>query len=138
MTDEVYAYIQSVEKRFDALRSADRRSHDDLGKRLDKASEEFDAFILVYRIELRRAEEDRRNVVDALTRATETVRAQIIEERGDYLTMESYSQQHQAVVQQIDSVERWQYKLVGGLVFATFVAPLVTGALVYMFTKGLL
>ena len=52
-------------------------------------------------------------------------------------TQEMYDQRHQALVQQVDAVERWQYKLVGGLVFATFVAPLVTGLIVYVITKGL-
>ena len=47
-----------------------------------------------------------------------------------------FLQRQQSTAQQIDAIERWQYKLIGGLVFATFVAPLVTGVVVYLITKG--
>jgi hypothetical protein len=58
-----------------------------------------------------------------------------MEERGEYVTQESYDKDHQILVQQVGVVERWQYKLIGALVFATFIAPLLTGVLVYIFTK---
>ncbi len=97
----------------------------------------FDTFLENYRIEIERAASERRDVADVLAQATDRVRGQILEERGEYLTQESYDHQHQAVVMQVESVERWQYKLIGGLVFATFLAPLVTGLVVYILTKGI-
>ncbi len=96
----------------------------------------FNTFVDNYRIELTRAQEDRRAVVEALSTATERVRAQVMEERADYVSQEYYDQRHSGLVNQINGVERWQYKMVGGLVFATFIAPLLTGVLVYMFTSG--
>lgn len=95
----------------------------------------FDTFVDSYRLDQDRAGIERRNVAEVLATATNQVRDQIIAERADFLTQEVYDQRHQVLVQQVDSVERWQYKLVGGLVFATFVAPLVTGLIVYLFTK---
>jgi membrane-associated HD superfamily phosphohydrolase len=97
----------------------------------------FDTFVENYRIDQVQAGIERRNVAEVLANATNQVRDQIISERGDFLTQEVYDQRHQALVQQVDAVERWQYKLVGGLVFATFVAPLVTGLIVYFFTQRL-
>lgn len=96
----------------------------------------FETFQDNYRIEQARTTEERRSVADVLARATDSVRQEIASERGEYLTIESYDQQHLAVVNQIDAVERWQYKLIGALVFATFVAPLVTGTFVYFITHG--
>ena len=97
----------------------------------------FDTFIENYRLDQEHAAVERRNVAEVLANATNQVRDQFILERGDFVTQEMYDQRHQALVQQVDAVERWQYKLVGGLVFATFVAPLVTGLIVYVITKGL-
>lgn len=97
----------------------------------------FETFVEQYRLDQDRAGIERRNVAEVLATATNQVRDQIVSERGDFLTQEVYDQRHQALVQQVDAVERWQYKLVGGLVFATFVAPLVTGFIVYLFTKRL-
>lgn len=97
----------------------------------------FNTFQENYRIEQARASAERRDVADVLARATDSVRQEIASERGEYLTVESYDQQHSSVVHQIDAVERWQYKLIGGLVFATFVAPLVTGSIVYLLTRTL-
>lgn len=97
----------------------------------------FDTFVEQYRLDQERAGVERRNVAEVLATATNQMRDQIIQERGDFLTQEVYDQRHQALVQQVDAVERWQYKLVGGLVFATFVAPLVTGLIVYFFTTRL-
>lgn len=94
----------------------------------------FETFVEQYRLDQERAGVERRNVAEVLATATNQVRDQIVQERGDFLTQEVYDQRHQALVQQVDAVERWQYKLVGGLVFATFVAPLVTGLIVYFFT----
>lgn len=98
----------------------------------------FDTFIEQYRVDLDKATVDRGNVVEMLGNATKQVHDQVIAERGEYLTQEVYDQRHQALVRQVDAVEAWQYKLVGGLVFATFVAPLVTGLIVFVFTKHLL
>ncbi len=97
----------------------------------------FDTFVENYRLDQTNAGIERRNVAEVLATATNNVRDQITAERGDFLTQEVYDQRHQALVQQVDAVERWQYKLVGGLVFATFVAPLVTGFIVYTITKGI-
>jgi len=97
----------------------------------------FDTFVENYRLEQNRLADERRGVAEVLANASTTMRAQILEERGEYLTQESYDQQHRAVVIRVEAVERWEYKLVGGLVFATFVAPLVTGLVVYIITKGL-
>jgi hypothetical protein len=99
----------------------------------DKMQESvFETFLENYRIETERAATDRRSVAEVLARATETVRAQVLEERGEYLTQEYYDHEHQALERELNGVQRWQYMIVGGLVFATFVAPLVTGAIVYV------
>ena len=97
----------------------------------------FETFMENYRLDQERASVDRRAVVETLGHATNQVRDQIIAERGDFLTQEVYDQRHQSLVQQVNAVQAWQYKLVGGLVFATFVAPLVTGLIVYVITKGI-
>lgn len=98
----------------------------------------FETFIEQYRVDLEKATVDRGNVVKMLGDATDQVREQVVAERGEYVTQDLYDQKHEAIVHQVDAVERWQYKLVGGLVFATFVAPLVTGTIVYLFThKGI-
>ncbi len=97
----------------------------------------FDTFVENYRMDQDRAAIERKNVAEVLANATNQVRDQIITERGDFLTQESYDQRHQELVNQVDAVERWQYKLVGALVFATFVAPLVTAIVVYVLTKSL-
>lgn len=97
----------------------------------------FDTFVETYRLDLDRAGIERRNVAEVLATATNQVRDQIVQERGDFLTQEVYDQRHQSLVQQVNAVQAWQYKLVGGLVFATFVAPLVTGLIVWTITKGL-
>ncbi len=96
----------------------------------------FDTFVEQYRLDQERAGVERRNVAEVLAHATDQVRDQIIAERGDFLTQEAYDQRHQSLVQQVDAVQAWQYKLVGGLVFATFVAPLVTGLVVWTITRG--
>jgi hypothetical protein len=95
----------------------------------------FDTFIENYRIEQERAATERRGVAEVLSRATDTVRSQIMEERVDFVTQEYYDHEHRALERQINAVQGWQYKLVGGLVFATFVAPLVTAAVVYVLTS---
>ena len=95
----------------------------------------FNTFVDNYRIEQDRAASERRNVAEVLAQATDKVRAQILEERGEYLTQDLYAPQHRQIVLQVEAVQAWQYKLVGGLVFATFLAPLVTGLIVYLFTK---
>lgn len=97
----------------------------------------FDTFVENYRIEQDRAGTERRNVADVLATATDKVRAENLETRGEYITVESYDQQHNTILRRVESVERWEYKLVGGLVFATFLAPLVTGLVVYVVTKGI-
>lgn len=126
----------------DALsREAYEQNHEILAKATTALAKEkldttvFSTFIENYRIEQERAAAERRDVAEVLSQATERVRAQILEERGEFLTQESYAEQHRTLVVQIESVEKWQYKIVGGLVFATFLAPLVTGLVVYIFTK---
>lgn len=57
-------------------------------------------------------------------------------ERTVYVTAESVDAQLQSTRHQIEAVERWQYKLMGALVVATFVVPVVTGTVVYLLTKG--
>lgn len=96
----------------------------------------FDTFVENYRLEQEKNVADRRNVVDSLAHATNQVRDLVIQERSEYLTVESYQHQHAAVVNRVEGTERWQYKIIGGLVFATFIAPLVTGLVVYAITKG--
>ena len=87
----------------------------------------YDTFIENYRLELARAAEDRRQSRRRFSAAGD-----------DYITEEYYDQRHSALVQEVNGMQAWQYKIVGGLVFATFVAPLITGLLVYLFTKGVL
>jgi len=94
----------------------------------------FDTFVAQYRVDQERAIADRREVVASLATATDKVREQLIGERADFLSLEVYEQRHLTLVNQVDAVERWQYKLVGGLVFATFVAPLTTALIVYVLT----
>ena len=97
----------------------------------------FDVFVEQYRLDQDRNLVDRRNVVESLATATNQVREQVIADSGELVTQTMYDQQQHLLAQQVDSVERWQYKLVGGLVFATFLAPLVTALVVYAFTTGL-
>lgn len=94
----------------------------------------FDTFIDNYRIEQERAAVERRNVADVLANATDKVRAQLLEERGDFISHDYYETAHAALVRQINAAQAWQYKIIGGLVFATFIAPLVTGVVVYVVT----
>lgn len=121
------------EQRHEALTNAVTKiEHDKLNESV------FDTFVESYRREQQMARDDRQLVVETLAGATERVRAQVLEERGDYVTQEYYDQRHAGLVNQINDVQGWQYKIVGGLVFATFIAPLVTGILVYLFTTGAL
>lgn len=104
----------------------------------DKLSQEaFVSFMENYRIDKERESQERRNVAEVLASATEQVRSQTLEERGEYLTVEYYDTQHHALVEKVNVVERWQYKLIGGLIFATFVAPLLSGLIVYIVTHAL-
>lgn len=122
-------YEQNHKVLVDAVNDLDR----------DKLNESvFDTFVENHRIEQSQAADERRNVAEVLANATEQVRAQIAQERADYVTVEYYDRRHTGLVQQINDVQAWQYKLVGGLIFATFVAPLITGILVYLFTSGTL
>jgi hypothetical protein len=140
--EEAARAVQRLEKE-SVSRELYEQRHDSLAASVAKAEREkldrgvFDTFVENYRREQALAVEDRRNVVNALSTATDAVREQFLEERNEFLTVEAYDQRHQVLVHQVDAVERWQYKLVGGLVFATFVAPLVTGVVVYFITKGL-
>jgi len=97
----------------------------------------FDTFVSQYHLDQERAISDRREVVASLSSATDRVREVVVAERGDYLTLEVYEQRHRTLVNQVASVQAWQYKLVGGLVFATFVAPLVTALVVWALAKGI-
>lgn len=97
----------------------------------------FETFIENYRIDQEKNIADRKNVVDSLAHATNQVRDQLIMERSEYITVDSYQHQHAALMTRVEGTERWQYKIVGGLVFATFIAPLLTGIIVYLFSKGI-
>lgn len=108
----------------------------------------FETFVENYRIDQNKAIEDRRNVVqsmmDAIRQVSDTsanernqIREQLVAERNEYLTHEIYDQQHGLLTRRVEGTERWQYKLVGGLVFATFVAPLVSGVVIYFITRNL-
>jgi hypothetical protein len=96
----------------------------------------FETFIENYRLDQERAGTERRNVAEVLATATNQVREQIVMERADFVTQEMYDQRHRALSSQVDAVQAWQYKLVGGLVFATFVAPMVTALVVWAIAKG--
>lgn len=98
----------------------------------------FDTFLDNYRREQTLAADERRNVAEVLATATERVRAQVLEERGDYITQEFYDTKHNDLVKIVNEMQAWQYKIIGALVFATFIAPLITGILVYLFTTGAL
>jgi hypothetical protein len=101
----------------------------------EKLSESvFDTFVENYRLEQTRAAEERRTVAEVLSDATDKVRSQFLEERGDYITQEFYDRAHTELVKQVNGVQGWQYKMLGALVLASFVAPLITGVLVYLFT----
>lgn len=115
--------------RLDQERSATER-----GKAMPRSV--FETFVENYRIDQEKANADRHSVVETLAHATNQVRDQVIRERGEFVTQDMFLQRQQSTAQQIDAIERWQYKLIGGLVFATFVAPLVTGVVVYLITKG--
>lgn len=120
-------YEQNHKAIVDAVNELDR----------DKLDESvFDTFVENYRIEQGRAADERRSVAEVLATATDQVRAQIAEERGDYVTVEYYDRRHTDLVTQVNGMQAWQYKIVGGLIFATFIAPLITGILVYLFTSG--
>ena len=108
----------------------------------------FETFVENYRIDQDKAIEDRRGVVqsmmDAIRQVSDTsanernqIREQLVAERTEYLTHELYDQQHGLLLRRVEGTERWQYKLVGGLVFATFVAPLVSGVVIYFITRNL-
>lgn len=85
------------------------------------------------------------NVDRRLTEMNE-LRRQIESERGLFLTVDSYEQQHSALedhVQALDdkvgvrilAVERWQSKIIGALALTTFVLPMVVGFIVYLLTR---
>ena len=104
----------------------------------DKLNESvFDTFVDNYRLEQERAAAERRDVAALLASATEKLRVTVAEERSDYLTQDAHERDYKAIQGAVNAVERWQYKIVGALVFATFVAPLVTGIVVYLFVRSL-
>lgn len=148
---ELYATTIEFEQATQALRALEttvlarniyEQNHKTLQDRVVKIDQEklseavFDTFVENYRIDQDKATADRRAVVETLATATNQVREQVIAERSEYMTVESYQHQHSSLVQRVEGTERWQYKIVGGLVFATFIAPLVTGLVVYAVTKG--
>lgn len=148
---ELYATTIEFDQATQALRALEatvlsrniyETNHKTLQERVVKIDQEklpesvFDAFVENYRIDQDKASADRRAVVETLATATNQVRDQVIGERSEYMTVESYQHQHTALVQRVEGTERWQYKIVGGLVFATFIGPLVTGLVVYAITKG--
>jgi hypothetical protein len=116
--------LAQVEKRLQEIRQADtsaaKVAQDELGKDIDRL--EKDVMARITRLEQ-----------DSIQHISEIQKRQRL-----FLTEESYDLQHQALINQIQAVERWQYKLIGGLVFATFVAPMVTGFIVYIVNQEFL
>jgi hypothetical protein len=116
--------LAAVEKHLSDLRAADlaaaAKAHDDVSRDVERLDRELTNRIL----ELERENEAAHNELQKST--------------GRQLTVDAYDLQHQAVITRLAAVERWQYKLIGGLVFATFVAPMLTGLIVYLVTKELL
>lgn len=103
----------------------------------EKLSESvFNTFIENYRIDITKSAEAQRSVLDALGVATTQVREQLLQERSEFLSVETYDLRHRSLVNRVENAERWQYKIVGGLVFATFIAPLVTAIVVWAIAKG--
>ncbi len=62
---------------------------------------------------------------------TTGLRDQIIRERGSYVTRELHDQLERGLSERLNSIERWQNRIVGVLVFITFIIPLVVGLLAY-------
>ena len=108
----IYRVTGAVEKRFDELRTADRET------------------LRVLRLQL-----DDAQAAQALINAELKAMSKALER--DFLTREYYDARHNQVLDQVNIIERWQYKLIGGLVMATFIAPLVTGVIVYLVTQQL-
>lgn len=146
-----YATTNELEQEVLALRNLEKgmlsrqvyeQNHQTLEDQVVKLDREklaesvFNTFVDNYRIEVEKSAADRRNILDTLGMATNQVREQLLQERTEFLTVESYQLQHKALVNRVDGVQAWQYKLVGGLVFATFVAPLVTATVVWAIAKG--
>jgi hypothetical protein len=100
--------------------------------KLDKSA--FDTFVETYRVEQDRADDARRELATSVRAAADAFRLQIVEERGNYISEENYSQRHRLLQAQVESNSRWQYKIVGGLIFATFIAPVLSALLVYQLT----
>jgi hypothetical protein len=95
----------------------------------------FNTFADNLRLDQERRAALRREVTDGLAHAIEQVRTEFHEMRSEFLSQESYDLQHRELANKVNAVERWEYKLVGGLVFATFVAPLVTAIVVWAITR---
>lgn len=164
--EAVYRIVGAAERRFDALRDADREAFKnaniDLSRRLSgfpelyatKTDMEEAAKTLqrlerdsltreIYEKEVKMLEDAvsmklTAGIFQAFVENYRIDQQRWAEERGDYLTQAYYDERHNLVVNQVRAVESWQYKLVGGLIFATFIAPLITGVLVYLFTTGAL
>lgn len=166
MIAAVYRIVGAVERRFDALRETDREAlriaASDLSRRLSGFPELYatkqdlaDAARTLQRLEreaLPRELYDQKHSIleDAVASKLSAAIFQgfaenyrVDQERNsaehdDFVSQEYYDERHSGLVEQISAVQAWQYKLVGGLVFATFIAPLITGILVYLFTTGAL
>lgn len=162
--EAIYRIVGAVEKRFDSLRETDREAlksaSADLSRRLDGFPQLYatkadmaEAAKTLQKLEreaVSRETYEREHSVLEDAVATKLSAAifqgfvenyrleqdRLREERGDYLSQAYYEERHTGLVNQVHAVESWQYKIVGGLVFATFIAPLLTGILVYLFTSG--
>ena len=132
LADRMAGFPEEFARRGDVVAALEQLQKMDKEKLAESV---FNSFIDTYRIEQQRADEARRTLAETLATATATLRTQVVEERGTYITEESYGQRHEALVRQVDAIERWQYKLVGGLVFATFIAPILASVIVYYVTR---
>jgi hypothetical protein len=121
--------IAALERKLAELRASDheaaKMAHHDLTKRVEEFQYRF-----ATKVEL---EESLRVLRQELLAG----HAEFQKDRDNFLTSEAYDLQHQALIDQVRSIERWQLKIAGGLVFATFVVPVITGITVYFITKGL-
>jgi hypothetical protein len=102
--------IREIERRLDDLREADREA---------------------VKLATTKVEE----TLGILKERVESMNRQMIEERAEFLTEEQYQTRHGALERQVDGIQGWQYKLAGGLLFATFVAPVLAAVFVWAVTR---
>lgn len=58
-------------------------------------------------------------------------RQQLNEERANYLTLESWEQQKQALVSRIEVLEKWLFKILGALGLLSAVVPILVALATY-------